>query len=174
MRCQRARSANRERYVGLTGLVLFLFLAGSSGLDPHEVTHDEYRRFILATGHSAPPYWTEGRFPEGLEKEPVVLVSWHDAVGYCRWAGKKRLPTVEEWTAVCEAGDLEKQGDIWEWTSTDVPTELGTAKALCGPMGVCDCSHRYLPEWKNQVKGFRCMGTRLNMALRPSTGDPIP
>ena len=30
-------------------------------------------------------------------------------------------------------------------------------KALCGPANTCDCSHRYLPQWKNEVKGFRCV-----------------
>jgi len=36
--------------------------------------------------------------------------------------------------AVCEAGKLGKEGDVWEWTSTEVSTEEGNFKALCGPM----------------------------------------
>lgn len=126
-------------------------------LDPHEVTNREYLKFVLTTGHPSPEYWIDGRIPAGRENNPVVLVSWHDAVSYCRFV-RRRLPTVDEWTSSCKAGALEKRGDIWEWTSTDVDMGGGTGKALCGPAGSCDCSHRYLPEWKNEVKGFRCAG----------------
>ena len=134
-----------------TVLLPFYFFAAVT-LDPAEVTNREYLRFIVATGHPSPEYWVNGRFAEGKEDEPVVLVNWHDAVSYCRFVGR-RLPTVDEWTASCAAGKLKTRGHVWEWTSTDV--EMGY-KALCGPGGSCDCSHRYLPEWKNEVKGFRC------------------
>jgi hypothetical protein len=83
-------------------------------------------------------------------------VTWHDAVAYCQWAGGKRLPTVVEWLGVCRGDKLQKRGDIWEWTNTEVGGEEGSFKALCGPMGSCDCSHEYRPHWKNEVKGFRC------------------
>lgn len=145
----------------------FLFVSSDASLDPHEVTHREYMKFVRDTGHQTPDNWMNGRYPEGMENEPVVLVTWHDAVAYCQWAGGKRLPTVEEWQGVCEAGKLQKGGDIWEWTSTEVPTEEGPFKSLCGPMGTCDCSHRYRPHWKNMVKGFRCAGISLHMTSLP-------
>ena len=150
--------------VRLLGLALALPLAALTGahqaqaevLDPAEVTNQEYRRFLRATGRPAPEHWTEGTHPEGAASDPVVLVTWHDAVAYCQWAGGKRLPTVAEWLAACSGGKLNKLGDIWEWTSTDVGQEGDVFKALCGPMGTCDCSHRYRPHWLNEVKGFRC------------------
>ena len=111
---------------------------------------------VLDTRHSPPEYWSHSRYPKGKENEPVVLVNFHDASGYCRFIGK-RLPTVDEWKSTCEGGQLKKRGDIWEWTSTDVDLGGQTYKALCGPGNSCDCSHRYLPEWKNDVKGFRCV-----------------
>jgi formylglycine-generating enzyme required for sulfatase activity len=138
--------------------VFFLpvYFLAAFALDPGEVTNGEYRKFVLSTRHPAPEFWTHSRIPAGRENEPVVLVNFDDAVSYCRFIGK-RLPTVDEWKSTCEGGKLKKRGDIWEWTSTDVDLGGQTYKALCGPSGTCDCSHRYLPQWKNEVKGFRCV-----------------
>ncbi|MCY4487196.1 MAG: SUMF1/EgtB/PvdO family nonheme iron enzyme [Deltaproteobacteria bacterium] len=143
-------------------------------LDPAEVTNHDYRRFIHATGRSAPEHWTEGTHPEGSASDPVVLVTWHDAVAYCQWAGGKRLPTVAEWLAACNGGNLNKHGDVWEWTSTEVGTEGDSFKALCGPMSECDCTHQYRPHWLNEVKGFRCADDRSPVTYerrRPGRGS---
>ncbi len=140
----------------LLAVVAWTHVAWSEVLDPAEVTNQEYGEFIRATGRAAPEHWVEGTYGEGMANEAVVLVTWHDAVAYCQWAGGKRLPTVAEWLAACNGGKLPKQGDIWEWTSTEVGAEGDSFKALCGPMGTCDCSHRYRPHWLNEVKGFRC------------------
>ena len=155
-------------------LVLVLVFVGMTGadygrsevLDPAEVTNREYREFIGASGHQAPEHWPDGSYVDGSAKDPVVLVTWHDAVAYCRWAGGKRLPTVAEWLAACHGGDLTKHGDIWEWTSTEVGVEGDSFKALCGPSGECDCSHTYRPHWRNGVKGFRCAGNPSPVALK--------
>ena len=71
------------------------------------VTHDEYARFVRATGHPAPairglpliaaagrdalfkemaaPYvWEKNEPPVGHGSHPIVLVQYDDALAYCR------------------------------------------------------------------------------------------
>jgi serine/threonine-protein kinase len=58
------------------------------------VTNALYRRFMVETGYPAPAAWGSPRFSR--DEQPVVGVSWSDAMAYCRWAGA-RLPLESEW-----------------------------------------------------------------------------
>jgi formylglycine-generating enzyme required for sulfatase activity len=143
-----------------------LYCIAATSLDPSEVTNGEYSKFLVATGQAAPENWLNGRVPNGKENDPVVLINFHEAAAYCRFVGR-RLPTVDEWQSTCHAGKLKKRGDIWEWTSTDVDMGGQTYKALCGPANTCECTHRYLPGWKNEVKGFRCVKDQTPVTYMP-------
>jgi iron(II)-dependent oxidoreductase len=70
-------------------------------IDVYEVTNAQYKRFIEATGHPKPLYWDNPKC--NAPDQPVVGVTWQDALEYCRWAGK-RLPTEAEWEKSARGG----------------------------------------------------------------------
>ncbi len=78
-------------------------------IDKHEVTVGEYKKFINATGHSALPDSVFRCSP--TDQHPVVGVSWHDAMAYAKWAGK-RLPTEAEWEKAARGGLI---GQKYPW-----------------------------------------------------------
>ncbi len=65
-------------------------------IDKYEVTQSQYSIFVKTEHHPPPPGWTNGSFPAGQETFPVTMVTWDDAVAYCRFV-HKRLPTEAEW-----------------------------------------------------------------------------
>ena len=86
------------------------------------VTNAQYRLFVEATGRAAPTHWENGSIQRGMESHPVVNVTWHDALAYCRWLSKATgkvitLPSEAEWEKAARGGVDKREypwGDAWK------------------------------------------------------------
>jgi formylglycine-generating enzyme required for sulfatase activity len=72
-----------------------------------ETTNAQYARFLQDTGHQPPLYWQDKNL--NAPNQPVVGVTWDDAVAYCRWLTQAtrlphQLPTEAQWEAAARGG----------------------------------------------------------------------
>ncbi len=121
--------------------------------------HEDPRRKADAITRPTGPY-IEETFGYGRNGQPVISISHHSAMEYCRWLTRKtgvsyRLPTEAEWEYACRAGtktaysfgdDASKLTE-YGWfvgNSDDAPHPVGKKKP--NPWGLYDM-HGNVMEW---------------------------
>jgi formylglycine-generating enzyme required for sulfatase activity len=97
------------------------------------VTNAEYQVFVKETGHTPPRYWDRENYPEEKGDHPVVDVSWHDAMAYCKWLTEKTgkaytLPSEAEWEKAARGED----GRIYPWGEAFDPEKCNTNESGLG------------------------------------------
>ncbi len=121
-----------------------------------QVTNAEYDEFRRATGRAAPPFRMQSEFSDPAQ--PVVGVSWFDAVAYCDWLTGYRLPTEAEWEFAARGG-FEQQ--LYPWGNAPVferpsyatrwahaPEPGGTSPPNgFGLYDMCENVHEWCADW---------------------------
>ncbi len=125
-------------------------------LDIQEVTNQEYKRFVDATGRPAPMHWKlNGSYLPDEAGHPVRYVSWDDATSYAKWANK-RLPTEAEWEYAARGGSkayLYPWGNQWQPDYANVdskrqtkPSPVRSFEKDVSPFGIYDLAGN-VSEW---------------------------
>jgi hypothetical protein len=126
-----------------------------------QVTNEEYGRFLQATHHGAPPLWNDPNFNHA--QQPVVAISWFDAVAYCEWLSSMtaevyRLPTEAEWERAARGG---LDGNLFPWGNEPPQSRPGYSnrwKIGPEPVGqsepnaygvheMCENVHEWCSDW---------------------------
>lgn len=127
-----------------------------------QTTNAQYALFLAETGHPPPPM----AFPD--PEQPVVAVSWLDAVSYCEWLSRVtgraiRLPSEAEWEYAARGGI---EGAEYPWGNTPPESRPGYAtRWLDGPERVgrgapnafgiydlCENVHEWCSDWYSTTR----------------------
>jgi formylglycine-generating enzyme required for sulfatase activity len=126
------------------------------GVDPAK--QSDWEKKADAVTRPTPPYADE-TFGFGRSGQPVICITHHAAMEYCRWLSEKtgknyRLPTEAEWEYACRAGtktayfwgdDASKLGEYaWDVDNAEKPMPIGKKKP--NPWGLYDI-HGNVAEW---------------------------
>ena len=128
-------------------------------MDQFEVTNEQFASFVKATAYKTTAEKTGdsmawSAYAAGKPNNPVVKVSWNDAVAYCQWTGK-RLPTEAEWEKAARGTDgrLYPWGNEWALGKANTKeagyrgtTITGSLPGGASPYGVMDMAGN-VAEW---------------------------
>ncbi len=144
------------------------------------VTNKQYAVFLGDTGHDEPPRWRESKFANS--EQPVVMVSWDDAMAFCAWLNKYSpaelrytLPNVAQWDFAARGprglrypwGDEEPDETRAWFGGKDAPAPVGTHTAGRGPFGHHDLIGNV---WEWCLDDFKGVVPNLNEPLRVLRG----
>jgi iron(II)-dependent oxidoreductase len=121
-----------------------------------QVTNAEYDEFRHTSGRTMPPFRMQAEFADPAQ--PVVGVSWFDAVAYCDWLSGFRLPTEAEWEFAARGG-LEQQLYPWgnepvfdrpgyqaRWLRAPEPVATAAPNGF-GLYDMCENVHEWCADW---------------------------
>ena len=147
-----------------------------------QVTNADYIRFLRDTRSLPPTFWNDANFNH--PEQPVVGVSWFEAVRYCEWlsaqTGRRfRLATEAEWERAARGGldgalfpwgdappeSLRGYADRWKTG----PEQVGQADPNeYGLYNICDNVHEWCADW--YAPGYYAVSPERN-PRGPETGD---
>ena len=134
-------------------------------LAAHQVTNTEYERFLHDAACPPPPFWSDPAFNH--PKQPVVGVSWHEAVRYCEWlsASTERSSACPPRPSGSARPAVTSEGALFPWGDTPPQSLPGYADRCAGhwktgpePVGqaepnayglynMCDNVHEWCSDW---------------------------
>jgi len=126
-----------------------------------QVSNAEYDAFRRAAGRPMPPFRDQPDF--AAESQPVVGVSWFDAVAYCDWLSREtgsrfRLPSEAEWEFAARAGAEQclypwgndpvfaRPGYQTRWLRAPEPVGTSDPNAF-GLYDMCENVHEWCSDW---------------------------
>jgi formylglycine-generating enzyme required for sulfatase activity len=136
-------------------------LVDAFALAKFQTTNAEYGLFLKDTGWGRPPAWADPDFNH--PQQPVVAVSWFDAMRYCEWlsdisARRYRLPSEAEWEFAARGG---LEGKLFPWGDEPPQSRAGYATAWkrgpepvgrslpngLGLFEMCENVHEWCSDW---------------------------
>ena len=151
-------------------------------LAEHQVTNSQYACYVAAEEVEAPPLWNNPGFNH--PQQPVVAVSWFDALRYCEWLSrvgseKYRLPTEAEWERAARGG---AEGKLYPWGDAppqSLPNYAGRWKTgpevvaqyeanAYGLFDICENVHEWCSDWF--APGYYAVSPEHN-PCGPETGE---
>jgi len=126
-----------------------------------QVTNREYGNFLSATGRRPAPHMHDDAFNH--PDQPVVAVSWYEALEYCAWLSAAtgrhyRLPTEAEWERAARGGVDDK---LYPWGDEPPQSRPGYARKwqtrpervgqsepnTYGLQEMCENVHEWCSDW---------------------------
>ncbi len=126
-----------------------------------QVSNAEYAAFLHDTRCAPPPFWNDPKFSD--PEQPVVGVSWFEAVRFCEWLSARtgkhfRLPTEAEWERAARGSH---EGALYPWGNVppqslpsydgrwqNGPESVGRGEPNgYGLYNMCDNVHEWCSDW---------------------------